>query len=611
MTHLSENSHRLTINQVQEEHFPIGFSDVGLILLPFESTVKQPDYQENLKRLIRDEVKSLREEATLIVLGEAYDLVHVHAALEGLMTYQVWTAIKRDQPKCKPDHTALPENHFSAVIYTKYTGSLNHTITRIQYTYCPACDKTTKDYGGKKHTYNTYGTLLSDVWRDITGDLDGSLDAVIERFADLFGLETYQELRVLDWRQRFDPIDEATPDYAEPPPGYLTQTNLFALPQPVDRESRLVLGDCLENLRSIPDESVDFAFIDPPYNLKKKYNSYADDLSVQEYFAWCDEWIAEVARILRPGCTVAILNIPLWAIRHFLFMETILRFQNWIAWDALSFPVRMIMPAHYAIVCFTKGTPRPLPGLIGQANALPIPQTASIFQPLEPLAEGYCLRSSCVQQRKTLGLTDRGVLIDLWWDIHRLKHNSRRVDHPCQLPPQLLYRLISLFTEPGEMVLDCFNGAGTTTLAAHQLGRKYLGIEFSEKYFAIAQSRHEEIRQGFDPFRKEQRELTEKNSTVERMPTIRYEVPKKTLQLEVRRVAQALGKLPSRQEMIQHGSYPIRYYDEYFASWGEVCAAARHNGMSEERTPHQPPTNGAPEVIQLSFFGRGDRNARR
>ena len=611
MTHLSENSHGLTINRVQEDHLPTSFSDVGLILLPSESTLKQPDYQENLKRLIRDEVKSLREEATLIVLGEAYDLVHVHAALEGLMTYQVWTAIKRDQPKCKPDHTALPENHFSAVIYTKYTGSLNHTITRIHYTYCPACDKTTKDYGGKKHTYNTYGTLLSDVWRDITGDLDGSLDAVIERFADLFGLETYQELRVLDWRHRFDPTDEATPDYAEPPPGYLTQTNLFALPEPIDRESRLVLGDCLENLRSIPDESVDFAFIDPPYNLKKKYNSYADDLSVQEYFAWCDEWIAEVARILRPGRTVAILNIPLWAIRHFLFMETILRFQNWIAWDALSFPVRMIMPAHYAIVCFTKGTPRPLPGLIGQANALPIPQTVSIFQPLEPLAEGYCLRSRCVQQRKALGLTDRGVLTDLWWDIHRLKHNSRRVDHPCQLPPQLLYRLISLFTEPGEMVLDCFNGAGTTTLAAHQLGRKYLGIEFSEKYFAIAQARHEEIRRGFDPFRKEQRELTEKNSSVERMLTIRYEVPKKTLQLEVRRVAQALGKLPSRQEMIQHGSYPIRYYDEYFASWGEVCAAARHNGMSEERTPPQPPTNGAPEVIQLSFFGRGDRNARR
>lgn len=77
--------------------------------------------------------------------------------------------------------------------------------------------------------------------------------------------------------------------------------------------------------------------------------------------------------------------------------------------------------------------------------------------------------------------------------------------------------------------------------------------------------------------------MTEKNSPVERLPQQVYEVPKKTLQLEVRRVAKILGKLPDRNEMVEHGKYPIRYYDDYFSSWGEVCAAARHDGMSEER----------------------------
>ena len=79
-----------------------------------------------------------------------------------------------------------------------------------------------------------------------------------------------------------------------------------------------------------------------------------------------------------------------------------------------------------------------------------------------------------------------------------------------------------------------------------------------------------------------------------------YEIPKKTLQLEVRRVAKMLGKLPDRDEMIEHGEYPIKYYDEYFASWGEVCAAARHDGMSEEKH------NGKnPELMakQLGLFG--------
>jgi hypothetical protein len=67
------------------------------------------------------------------------------------------------------------------------------------------------------------------------------------------------------------------------------------------------------------------------------------------------------------------------------------------------------------------------------------------------------------------------------------------------------------------------------------------------------------------------------------MPKRKYEVPKKKLQLEVKRVASELGHLPNREELARHGKYPIRYYEEYFVSWGEVCAAARTTGMTEER----------------------------
>jgi len=254
---------------------------------------------------------------------------------------------------------------------------------------------------------------------------------------------------------------------------------------------------------------------------------------------------------------------------------------------------------------FSKGPSRPLPGLVGRAGEFDLQTSAKTLQPLEPLAEGYCLRSSCVRTRQLAKMDDRGPLTDLWWDIHRLKHNSRRVDHPCQLPPQLMYRLISVFTEPGEIILDCFNGAGTTTLTAHQLNRQYIGIEMSEKYHEITEARHREILEGLDPFRKAKRKLTEKNSSVERMPEQTYEVPKKTLQLEVRRVAKMLGRLPNRDEMIEHAKYPIKYYDEYFVSWGEVCAAARHDGMSEERNNGQQPE---PITKQLSLFEQ-QRNA--
>lgn len=580
MPHLSVNSKPLSVKQiaVQGRETLISkthdFTGVCVLRLPTCMPTEYTARLQGIGELVSDVATSLNPEATLIILGEVVDLVQVHTALASHMRYHHWIAIKRSSPRVTEGSYTLPQHHFGALIHTGYQTSLRHAKTRIAYTYCPACDKTTKDYGGKKHTYHEYGTLLSDVWRDVACDLEGDLTPIIDRFADLFGIESYQELRLFDLRPlalKRIPVEPIEP----------VISRSHQLPQ--IRGNQLLLGDCLEKLREIPDNSIDFAFTDPPYNLGKTYIGYTDDLTITEYFEWCDEWIAELARVLRPGRTCAILNIPLWAIRHFLFMEKILNFQSWIAWDALAYPVRLIMPAHYTILCFSKGTPRPLPGMVNEAEQVEQPSTSETFKALEPLAEGFCLRAQCVAQRGGRQLNDRGSFTDLWWDIHRLKHNTRRVDHPCQLPPQLMYRLISLFTKPGEVVLDCFNGAGTTTLAAHQLSRQYIGIEKSEKYHNLAQSRHEEILQEIDPFRKAERVLTAKNSPVPRMPKQKYEVSKKVLQLEVKRIAENLGRLPNRDEVIQYAKYPIEYYDNYFASWGEVCAAARTTGMSETR----------------------------
>ncbi len=583
MVHISENAIPLSINKFQITDFieineKIGEdNEVCLIILP---PVKYGNFSEpisDIKIAFQNISKLLGQNSVLITIGEPVDLVHIHDAVAKDLRYQHWVCIKNNEVYYDNKHKMLPHSHFGALVHTKYDSPLKHIKTRIAYSYCPSCEKTTKDYGGKKHTYHQAGTLISDVWNDIKCDLNGDLESVIARFSDFLGLEPHHKLLCFDCRNITTNRSNITLNEQN------QQNNLIENVLELSEINQNLQGDVLERLKDIPDNSIDFIFTDPPYNLNKTYHKYDDDKDIEEYFLWCDQWLAELIRILKPGRTLALLNIPLSSIRHFLFLEKSLHFQNWIVWDALSFPVRLIMPAHYTILCFTKGESRKLPVFTEEMGDEYQQFINGSYNPLKPLEYGYCIRASCIKKRKKLRMDDKARLTDLWQDIHRLKHNSYRVNHPCQIPPRLMYRLISIFTKPDEVVLDCFNGSGTTTLTAEQLGRKYLGIENSQEYHELILQRHEEISKGLDPFRKEKRNLTSKNSPVPRMAKRKYKIPKKELQLEVKRVKELIGHMPTRDELILHGKYSIDYYDHYFSSWGEVCAAARTTGMTEEK----------------------------
>lgn len=538
-----------------------------LLILPYGRTQIDCEKETTYINHIHEFANSLPDDSVLCIFTTPVDAANTWIQLADVLHFQLWVAVKLKESLID-NQGRLPEHHAALLIMTKYQTPLRHNKTRLAYTYCPACDKTTKDYGGKKHTYHEYGTLISDVWRDITfSPSDGNVDQIVDRLKDMFGLAPYNTLRVVDLTkvQSMQPKKAEIEQLRRDVPGYTF------------RESKLLNGDSLEILPSIESDSIDFCFADPPYNIDKKYDDWNDTQDIRDYFNWCDRWLEELVRVLKPGRTCAVLNIPQWAVRHFKYLKSHLTFQNWIAWEGLSLPVRQIMPAHYSILCCSKGPPRPLPGTKNDGRDIPL-QTE-----LTSLKEWYCLRATCIKQRQRVRMNDRENVTDLWWDIHRLKHNSRRVDHPCQLPPTLMRRLISLFTLEGESVLDPFNGAGTTSLCAEQLDRKFIGIELSRNYHELAVNRHKELRKGADPFAKVTRNLQSKNSRVRRIGGIEYKVPKKTLQLEVKRIAQQLGSLPTREDVERLSQYPIQYFDNYFINWGEVCAAARTTGMIESR----------------------------
>lgn len=237
----------------------------------------------------------------------------------------------------------------------------------------------------------------------------------------------------------------------------------------------VIQGNCLEIMQTIPDDSVDITFADPPFNLKKKYNGYKDDKDFNAYLEWCKQWIYEIVRITKSTGSIFVHNIPKWLTYYADFLNEIAYFKHWIAWDAPSAPMgKSLQPSHYGILYYVKD--------------LRESKFYEIRYPHKRCRKcGYLLKDYGGKKNK---LHPFGPLVsDVWTDIHRIRHNKYRDDHPCQLPIHLLERIILMSTDENDIVLDPFVGTGTTVIAAKRLGRKFIGIDLDEKYVNIAKDK--------------------------------------------------------------------------------------------------------------------------
>ena len=89
-------------------------------------------------------------------------------------------------------------------------------------------------------------------------------------------------------------------------------------------------------MRSIPDDSIDMTFADPPFNLKKAYDHYEDDKEVNQYLAWSKGWLHEMVRVTKPTGSVFVHNIPKWLTFFASYLNQEAHFKHWIAWNAMG-----------------------------------------------------------------------------------------------------------------------------------------------------------------------------------------------------------------------------------------------------------------------------------
>ena len=247
------------------------------------------------------------------------------------------------------------------------------------------------------------------------------------------------------------------------------------------KDDDLIMGDCIEEMRKMPNDTFDMTFADPPFNLGKKYSSYKDGRVSDGYIAWCREWIEEMVRVTKPSGSILVHNIPKWLTYFSAILNEHAHFKHWIAWDAMSSPLgKTLLPAHYGVLFYTK-----------EAKGFKFYEVRAPHKKCRACKEYLKDYGGKSDQRHPFG----ALVSDVWTDIHRIRHNKRRDPHPCQLPVHLMERLILMTTDPGDVVLDPFLGTGTTAIAARALGRKCVGIDIDAEYIEIAKRKRDVVKE--------------------------------------------------------------------------------------------------------------------
>jgi len=237
--------------------------------------------------------------------------------------------------------------------------------------------------------------------------------------------------------------------------------------------NKVILGDAIEIMKKIPNNSIDMTFADPPFNLGKKYNHYKDKKELDEYIEWCKLWLKEMVRITKPTGSIFVHNIPRWLIYYASFLNEIAYFRHWIAWNAMGAPLgKTLLPNHYGILWYTKE--------INDFKFYDIRGQHPRCRKCKFILQDYGGKKDQIHPFGPL-------ISDVWTDIHRIRHKKRRDEHPCQLPVPLLERLILMTTDEGDIVLDPFIGTGTTAVAAKKLGRNFIAIDIDPKYIEITE----------------------------------------------------------------------------------------------------------------------------
>lgn len=260
--------------------------------------------------------------------------------------------------------------------------------------------------------------------------------------------------------------------------------------------NRIHERDCVSGMAEMAAESVDLAFADPPFNIGYEYDVYDDAKEAEHYLDWSRQWIEGVHRVLKPDGTFWLaIGDEFAAELKIISQKTGFKCRSWVIWY-YTFGVNCKMKfsrSHAHLFHFVKDaqnfkfnddairvpSARQLVYADGRANpAGRLPDDTWILRP-QDVPGGF----------EATGDT---------WYFPRVAgtFKERAGFHGCQMPEQLLGRIIRACSNPDDLVLDPFSGSGTTLVVAKKLGRRWIGFDLSADYIARGSARIAEVEAG-------------------------------------------------------------------------------------------------------------------
>jgi site-specific DNA-methyltransferase (adenine-specific) len=261
---------------------------------------------------------------------------------------------------------------------------------------------------------------------------------------------------------------------------------------------QIVNRDCLAGLACLGDGSVDLAFADPPFNIGYDYDVYHDRHEADDYLAWCRRWIGELHRVLKADGTFWLAIGDEFAAELKILAQREIGFacRSWVVWY-YTFGVnctKKFSRSHAHLFHFVKDpkrftfnrgdirVPSARQRVYGDGRANPngrLPDDTWLIPPRTVESNGNSTYSLRPQD-----LPDSFQPEEDTWYFPRVAgtFKQRAGWHGCQMPEQLLGRIIRACSNPDELVLDPFGGSGTTLAVAKKLDRRFLGFELSAEY---------------------------------------------------------------------------------------------------------------------------------